>query len=70
MRLNIHGSIRAGRYLLAQYENPHAPYHCGQAQAVLEFQRGGRGLVGRFTGFGIRSHKIVTGEVVLRRGAA
>jgi hypothetical protein len=68
VRLNINGTIQAGQFLLAQYENPLAPYHCGQA--FLEFQREDKELVGRFTGFGIQSQKIVTGVIVLRRGGA
>jgi hypothetical protein len=68
VRLNIHGTIQAGRFLLAQYENQQALHHCGQA--FLEFHREGQELTGRFMGFGIQSQKIVNGAIVLRRAAA
>jgi len=63
--LSIHGTVQDGRFVLAQYENPLAPHHCGQA--FLEFQDYPNELVGRFAGFGIQTQRIVTGQIVLRR---
>lgn len=65
VRLNIHGTIQGGRFVLAQYENPLVPHHCGQG--FLEFQDDHKKLVGRFAGFGIQTQRIVTGEIVLLR---
>lgn len=65
VHLNIHGSIQGGRFIIAQYDNPLMPHHCGQA--FLESQRDGNELVGRFMGFGIQTQRIVTGTIVLLR---
>jgi len=68
VRLNVHGTIQGGRFLLAQYENPLAPYHCGQA--FLEIQDNPKEILGRFMGFGIQTHRIVSGTIVLRRAGS
>ena len=65
VRLNIHGTIQGGRFLLAQYENPVALYHCGQA--FLELQEDRQNIEGRFIGFGIQTQQIVSGKIVLLR---
>lgn len=64
VRLNVHGTVQGGRFLLAQYENPLAPYHCGQA--FLEIQDNPKEILGRFMGFGIQTQRIVSGKIVLR----
>jgi len=68
VRLNVHGTVQGGRFLLAQYENPLAPYHCGQA--FLEIQDNPKEILGRFMGFGIQTQRIVSGTIVLRRAGS
>lgn len=66
--LNVHGTVQGGRFLLAQYENPLAPYHCGQA--FLELQDNRKEIKGRFMGFGIQTQRIVSGTIVLMRSGS
>lgn len=65
--LNVHGTIQGSRFLLAQYENPLVPHHCGQA--FLELHDDPNQLMGRFMGFGIQTQRVVSGTIVLRRSA-